>query len=162
MRYWLMKSEPDVYSIQHLAQDGKTGWEGVRNYQARNLMRDDMQVGDLVLFYHSNAEPPGVAGLARISKTGVVDPSQFDSGGHYYDPKASPDKPRWIMVEIEYCETFPTYLPLAELKNREDLEGLVLLQKGSRLSVQPVSQEHFELICAQAGSQGIQQTLRVL
>jgi len=162
MRYWLMKSEPEAYSIQDLAQDGKTGWEGVRNYQARNLMRDDMQVGDLVLFYHSNAVPPGVVGLARISQTGVVDPSQFDSGGHYYDPKSSPDKPRWIMVEIEYCETFSRFLSLAELKNIPALEGLVLLQKGSRLSVQPVSQEHFELICELAGSQRFKQTLRVL
>ncbi len=150
-QYWLMKSEPHVYSIENLASEGKTGWEGVRNYQARNTMRDLMQVGDQVLFYHSSTEPPGVAGLARISKTGVVDPSQFDSQSDYYDPKSTPDHPRWIMVEIEYVEIFQQYLSLAELKNTPELAGMVLLQRGSRLSVQPVSPEHFELICQRAG-----------
>jgi predicted RNA-binding protein with PUA-like domain len=151
MQYWLMKSEPHVYSIEDLARDGKSGWEGVRNYQARNTMRDLMQVGDEVLFYHSSTEPPGVAGLARISKTGVVDPAQFDAQSDYYDPKSTPDHPRWIMVEIEYVETFQQYLSLAELKNLPELAGMVLLQRGSRLSVQPVSPEHFELICKKAG-----------
>jgi|APLow6443716910_1056828.scaffolds.fasta_scaffold474759_1 predicted RNA-binding protein with PUA-like domain len=151
MQYWLMKSEPHVYSIEDLAREGKSGWEGVRNYQARNTMRDLMQVGDEVLFYHSSTEPPGVAGLARISKTGVVDPSQFDAQSDYYDPKSTPDHPRWIMVEIEYVETFQQYLSLAELKNLPELGGMVLLQRGSRLSVQPVSPEHFELICKKAG-----------
>lgn len=151
MQYWLMKSEPHVYSIADLAREGKCGWEGVRNYQARNTMRDLMQVGDLVLFYHSSTEPPGVAGLARISKTGLPDPSQFDAQSDYYDPKSAPETPRWIMVEIEYVETFQQYLSLAELKNTPALAGMVLLQRGSRLSVQPVSPEHFELICKKAG-----------
>lgn len=151
MQYWLMKSEPHVYSIADLARDGKTGWEGVRNYQARNSMRDLMQVGDEVLFYHSSTEPPGVAGLARISQTGLADPSQFDSQSDYYDPKSTPENPRWIMVEIEYLDSFPTYLSLADLKALPGLAGMVLLQRGSRLSVQPVSAEHFALICKKAG-----------
>ena len=150
MRYWLMKSEPDVYSIADLARDQTTGWEGVRNYQARNLMRDQMQVGDLVLFYHSNAEPPGVAGLASVHRTGLVDPAQFDPQSKYFDPKSSPEQPRWIMVELAYVETFPRLLSLPEMRTCPELTGLMVLQRGARLSVQPVSEEHFQALCQRA------------
>ncbi len=150
MRYWLMKSEPDVYSIADLARDQTTGWEGVRNYQARNLMRDQMQIGDPVLFYHSNAEPPGVAGLARVHRTGLVDPAQFDPQSKYFDPKSSPDQPRWIMVELAYVETFPRLLSLPEMRTWPELAGLMVLQRGARLSVQPVSEVHFQALCQRA------------
>lgn len=153
MAYWLMKSEPDVYGIEDLAKEKKAGWDGVRNYQARNLMRDQMQVGDWVLFYHSNAKPPGVAGLARISQTGVVDHTQFDPESKYFDPKATPEKPRWHMVEVEYVEQFPQFIPLPQLRETPELEGMMLLKRGARLSVQPVSPEHFQLICKLGNSQ---------
>lgn len=153
MRHWLMKSEPHVYGLEQLKRDGRTGWEGVRNYQARNTMRDDMRVGDLVLFYHSSTEIPGVAGLARVTRTGLADPSQFDSHSDYFDPKATPEAPRWIMVEIAYVETFPRFVSLSELRSEAALAGLTLLQRGSRLSVQPVGAAHFEHICRLGQSQ---------
>ena len=152
MKYWLMKSEPETYSIDDLHLEQKTGWDGIRNYQARNLMRDQMQVGDQVLFYHSNAKPPGVAGLAVVSQTGLVDPSQFDSNSKYFDPKASLEAPRWIMVEITYKSSFSHFVPLPDLRQQKELEGLMVIQKGSRLSVQPVSQQHFETICQMGGA----------
>ncbi len=152
MQYWLMKSEPDTYSIAHLRADKKTGWDGIRNYQARNLMRDQMQIGDQILFYHSNAKPPGVVGLASVSQTGLVDPSQFDTESKYYDPKATLEAPRWIMVEITYQSSFTHFLSLPELRQQPDLEGLMLIKKGSRLSVQPVSKTHFEIICQMGGA----------
>ncbi len=149
-RYWLMKSEPDVYSIQRLAQEGLAGWDGVRNYQARNYMRDQMQPGDYILFYHSTTTPPGVAGIAKVAETGVVDPTQFDPQRDYYDPKSTPENPRWIMVKVAFVEAFSDVLPLEQLRQNADLAGMVLLQKGSRLSVQPVSPEHFKAVLAQA------------
>lgn len=153
MRYWLMKTEPNTYSIADLKRDKKTGWDGIRNYQARNFMRDQMQVGDLVLFYHSNAEPPGVAGLAKVSKTGLTDPSQFDSQSKYFDPTSNPQNPRWIMVQLAYVETFKQFVALPELRQQPELAGLMLLQKGSRLSVQPVETPHFDFICQLGQSQ---------
>lgn len=153
MSFWLMKSEPDVYGLADLARDGLTGWEGVRNYQARNLMRDQMQVGDLVLFYHSSTEPPGVAGLAKVTATGLADPSQFDPASPYFDPKATPELPRWIMVEIAYLETFPRYVPLPELRLQPELADMMVLARGARLSVQPVGTKHFQLICQLGQSQ---------
>lgn len=152
MQYWLMKSEPEAYSLERLCQEQQTGWDGIRNYQARNLMRDQMQVGDLVLFYHSNAKPPGVAGLATVTQTGLVDPSQFDLDSKYYDPKATVEAPRWIMVEIAYKSHFPTFVALPDLRQQKDLAGLMVIQKGSRLSVQPVSKTHFETICQMGGA----------
>lgn len=146
-QYWLMKSEPDVYGIDDLKAEKVTGWDGIRNYQARNLMRDDMQVGDWVLFYHSNAKPPGVAGLAKVVKTGVPDPTQWDTESKYYDPKSTPDTPRWIMVEVAFVEKFSEFVPLPTLKSAPDLEGLMVTKKGMRLSVQPVSEPHFQTIC---------------
>lgn len=151
MKYWLMKSEPDVYSIDQLKKDKTTWWEGVRNYQARNFMMKDMQVGDEVLFYHSNAEPPGVAGLAKISKLATPDKLQFDKKSEYFDPKASPEKPIWFCVEVEYLKKFPELVSLADLRENEKLQDMLVLQKGSRLSVQPVDKKHFDLVKKMGG-----------
>ncbi len=144
-QYWLMKSEPDVYSIEDLERDGKTHWDGVRNYQARNFMRDRMRVGDGVLFYHSNAKPPGVAGLARVCKEGYPDHTAFDSKDPHFDPKSNPADPRWFMVDVEFVEKFPELLPLGDLREVDGLEEMVLF-KRSRLSVQPVTKEEFGII----------------
>ena len=145
-KYWLMKSEPKAYSIDDLKRQKKTDWEGVRNYQARNFMRDDMKVGDLALFYHSNAKPTGVAGICRVTKTGIPDYTAWDPKSKYFDPKSAKAKPRWYMVQVEFIEKFPEILPLNELRQNEKLEGLKLLDKGSRLSILPVSAKHFTII----------------
>ncbi len=147
IQYWLMKSEPDVYSIDDLKRDKRECWEGVRNFQARNFMRG-MQVGDLAIFYHSNAKPPGAAGIARIARVAYPDSTQFDSSSKYYDPKSTPDKPRWSMVDVAFVEKFSRMVPLAELKSDPELEGMRVIQKGSRLSVQPVEKSHFERVIA--------------
>ncbi len=146
MNYWLMKSEPDVFSIDNLKTKKKSGWDGVRNYQARNFMRDDMKLGDLVLFYHSSCEVPGVAGLAKVSKTSHPDPSQFDSKSEYYDPKATKEAPRWFMVEVEFVEKFDHVITLTEIKNTKGLDKMPLVQKGSRLSINPVTEQEFKII----------------
>ena len=151
MNYWLMKSEPDVFSIDNLKTKKKSGWDGVRNYQARNFMRDDMKLGDLVLFYHSSCEVPGVAGLAKVSKTSHPDPSQFDSKSEYYDPKATKENPRWFMVEVEFVEKFDHVVTLTEIKNTKGLDKMPLVQKGSRLSINPVAPSEFKIISALAG-----------
>lgn len=140
-----MKSEPKVYSISDLKHNKKTCWEGVRNYQARNLM-GTMKKGDLVLFYHSNASPPGVAGLAEVVEEAYPDHYSWDKTSMYYDEKSSSEKPRWFMVDIAYRETFARFVPLPKLKKNSRLEGLPLLKPGNRLSVQPISKEHFEEI----------------
>ena len=142
-----MKSEPDEFSITDLKHNTVTLWTGVRNYQARNFMKDQMQVGDWVVFYHSNAEPPGIAGLARVSKLDQVDPTQFDPKSDYYDPKSTPENPRWICVEIKYSKRFPELLSLAELRTHQPLSDMLLFKKGQRLSIQPLTQKHFEYIC---------------
>lgn len=142
-RYWLVKSEPEVYSISDLQKDGTSGWEGVRNYTARNFMRDSMKEGDLVLYYHSNANPPGVAGLAKVHGEPVPDPTQFDKKSEYYDATSKKDDPRWMMRRIAFVEVFKEFVPLEVLKTDKSLEGMPVLQKGQRLSVQPVSEEHF-------------------
>lgn len=143
--YWLMKSEPEAYSIEDLKRDGKTHWDGVRNYQARNLMRDDMKVGDHVLFYHSNAAPPGVAGLARVVKEGYPDHTAFDPDDKHYDPKSKRDAPRWYMVDVGFESKFPHFVPLPTLRETPGLEKMVLLNR-SRLSVQPVREGEFDII----------------
>ncbi len=145
MRHWLMKSEPDVFGIDHLRAVGVEHWDGVRNYQARNLMRDEMQVGDPVLFYHSNAKPPGVAGLAEVASESYPDHTSWDPQSKYFDPKSSPDNPRWFMVDVRYVETFARFVPLDELRTYRQLEKMVLLNR-SRLSVQPVSKKEFDFI----------------
>jgi len=132
-----MKSEPEAYSIDDLERDGYEIWDGVRNYQARNYLRA-MEPGDLAFFYHSNAKPPGVVGLMRIAKSGVIDPTQFDPESRYYDPKSTPENPRWQTVEVEFVEKFPRMVPLTELRERFTAEELPLLKRGFRLSVMPV------------------------
>lgn len=150
MRHWLMKSEPDVFSIDDLARDGSTGWEGVRNYEARNTMRDLMRHGDLVLFYHSNADPSGVAGVAVVDGEPVPDPTQFDRKSEYYDAKSTRAAPRWHMVRVAFVQRFERVLPLERLKAHKPLKGMALLQKGQRLSVQPVKPEQFKEVLALA------------
>jgi predicted RNA-binding protein with PUA-like domain len=145
-RYWLMKCEPEAYTIEDLERDGTTTWEGVRNFQARNSMRDDMKKGDGVLFYASNAEPSGVSGIAEVSKPGYPDPYAFQEGHKYHDPKSDPDNPTWYMVDIRFVERFPEVIPLSTLKETPGLENMVVNQKGSRLSVQPVTKEEFEIV----------------
>ena len=131
--------------------DGSTHWDGVRNYQARNIMRDDMKLGDLVLFYHSNCKPPHVAGVARICKEGYPDYTAQDPTSNYFDAKATPDIPRWIMVDIEPVQSMAELVPLPDLRANVVLEGMPLLQRFMRLSVQPVSKENFETVCHMGG-----------
>ena len=152
-RYWLMKCEPSAYTIDDLADDGVTSWEGVRNYQARNFMRDDMQVGDPVLFYASNAEPSGVTGLARIARAGYPDHSAWTKSHEYFDPKARPSSPIWFMVDIEFVERFPAVVPLSTLKVTKGLDAMMVTQKGSRLSVQPVTKGEYGIV-ARLGRKG--------
>ncbi|MDA0322153.1 MAG: EVE domain-containing protein [Verrucomicrobia bacterium] len=146
-RYWLMKSEAAVFSIDDLARDGKTHWEGVRNYQARNIMRDEMRVGDLVLYYHSNSDPTGVAGMARVCRTGYPDHTAFDAKSRYFDPKSVKDTPTWIMVDIEFVEKFAAVASLQDLKVNARLDGMIVIKRGMRLSVQPVDKKHFDEVC---------------
>jgi predicted RNA-binding protein with PUA-like domain len=143
--YWLIKSEPEVFSIEALRRDGKTHWEGVRNYQARNHLRA-MQLGDLALFYHSNADPPGVAGVARICREAYTDADQFKAKSPYYDAQSKPDEPRWSMVDVEFVEALPQFVPLDQLKQDERLDGMLVRKRGMRLSVQPVEPAHFKLV----------------
>jgi predicted RNA-binding protein with PUA-like domain len=145
-RHWLMKTEPGTYSIQDLKKDGSTWWDGVRNYQARNFLRDEMKKGDLVLFYHSNAKPPGVAGIARISREGYPDKTQFDSRSKYHDAGSTKENPRWFLVDVEFVETFPEVVSLEEIKAAPALEGMLVARRGMRLSVQPVEKEHFDAV----------------
>jgi predicted RNA-binding protein with PUA-like domain len=148
MQYWLIKSEPDVYSIDDLARDQKTYWDGVRNYQARNFMRDQMKPGDLVFFYHSNAEPSGIAGIAKVAGKSYPDPSAFDPKDVHYDPDSKKDNPAWYVVDIAYVKKFKRLLPLEELKKVKGLAKMPLLQRGQRLSVQPVGPEEWEIVCS--------------
>lgn len=145
-RCWLMKSEPDSFGIADLERVRVEPWTGVRNFQARNLMRDEMRVGDDVIFYHSNATPPGAAGLAVVHRTGVVDETQFEPSSKYYDPKAKREAPVWICVDVSYVATFPRLVSLEELHGDPRLAGMPVLKKGMRLSVQPVSPEHFAVV----------------
>lgn len=146
MNYWLVKCEPSAYSIDDLERDGRTGWEGVRNYQARNFLRDEMKAGDGVIFYASNAEPSGAAGLARVVREGYPDPLQFEPGHEYQDPASSPDEPRWYSVDVEFVEKFPRVISLAELKETKGLENMAVLRRGNRLSVTPVSKREFDIV----------------
>ena len=152
MRYWLLKSEPDVWSVDQQIKAGSKGanWDGVRNYQARNMMRDELKLGDMVLFYHSNTKPPHVAGIARVSREGYPDHTSWDPESKYYDEKSSPENPRWIMVDIEAVQEIEK-VSLVDIKANPALDGMPLVQKGQRLSVQPVSKEQFEEICRMGG-----------
>lgn len=146
--YWLMKSEPEAYSIDDLARDRTTYWDGVRNYQARNFLRDRVKKGDLVFFYHSNAEPPGIAGIAEVTKEGYPDPSQFDKKDIHFDPASQPENPAWFTVEIKFVKKFGRIIPLDQLKKIPALAKMPLLQRGQRLSVQPVAEKEWNAISA--------------
>lgn len=147
MPYWLMKSEPDELSIHHLQKLGRARWDGVRNYQARNFLRS-MQIGDEFFFYHSSCPEPGIAGIARIAGPVYPDPTALDPHSHYHDPKASAEKNPWSALDVEFVEAFPHVLPLARLRDQPALAELALVQRGSRLSVMPVSEAQWQAILA--------------
>lgn len=138
-QYWLMKSEPTTFSIDDLKRVKREPWDGVRNYQARNFMRDEMQIGDQAFFYHSNTEPPGIVGICEVVSESYPDPTQFDPKSKYFDPKSSEENPRWFLVDVKFVEKFPRLLSLAEIRANKKLQGMKLIQKGQRLSIQPVS-----------------------
>ncbi|MAI32239.1 MAG: EVE domain-containing protein [Rhodopirellula sp.] len=152
MKYWLMKTEPTTYSIEDLERESNqtTCWEGVRNYQARNLLRDDIQEGDRVLFYHSACKEPAVVGTAVVSRPGYPDSHAFDKRSKYYDAKSDPDNPRWYMVDVKLEQKFDAPVTLASLREKASLKEMVLLQKGSRLSVQPVKKREFDIVLKMA------------
>ncbi|MFM2205026.1 MAG: hypothetical protein RLZZ560_421 [Cyanobacteriota bacterium] len=150
MAHWLMKSEPDVYGIDHLQQDGTTLWDGIRNYQARNFMRT-MQVGDRAFFYHSNATPPGIVGLMEVVETGLTDPSQFDPANKYFDPKSTPEAPRWDCVRLRYVGRFAALLSLDALREQFSVEELPVVRQGNRLSILPVPEASAERLLALLG-----------
>ena len=153
MRYWLMKSEPDVYSIDHLAgQKKKTDhWDGIRNYQARNFIRDDMSVGDLALFYHSNCDEPGVVGVIEIVRSAYPDHTAFDPTEKYFDPKSDLDDPRWFMVDVRFKKKFKTPVTLKALKEEKALAQMRLVQRGNRLSILPVAAKEWKHILKMTG-----------
>ncbi len=146
MNYWLFKSEPDVFGIDHLIKLGTEHWDGVRNYQARNFMRDDMRIGDSVFFYHSNCKEPGIVGLAEVCKESYPDHTAFDDTSKYFDPKSDPEKPRWMMVDIKFIRKLNRNISLKELKGYRELEGFPLVRKGNRLSIMPLSAAHWKFI----------------
>lgn len=148
MNYWLMKSEPDVFSFEDLkARPNQTEpWDGVRNYQARNFMRDDMKVGDQILFYHSNTNPPGVAGIAQVASKPYPDPTAFDKKSKYHDPKSDPKNPRWVLVDVSYKDDLKRFVSLEEMKSMPELAEMRALQKGNRLSIMPVTKTEFQAI----------------
>jgi len=146
MRYWLMKTEPDVFSIGDLEKKKTTLWDGVRNYQARNFMMNDMEPGDVVLFYHSSTEPPGVAGLAKVSAEAQPDPTSFDKKSEYYDPATSPEKPRWFCVEVSFVKKYKNFVSLDQIRKTKGLEKMLVLKRGQRLSIQPVTKAEYDII----------------
>lgn len=149
-----MKVEPAVLTIDQLARVASTSWEGVRNYQARNYLRDDFQVGDAVLFYQSNAEPSGVTGIAEVSRAGYPDHFARKKGHEYFDPKATKDNPIWYMVDLRHVESFPRVVTLAELKATRGLEQMAVTRKGQRLSIMPVTAEEFSIVCRLGRGEG--------
>ncbi len=148
MKYWLMKSEPGEFGIDDLESRPHQiePWDGVRNYQARNMLRDDMETGDLVFFYHSNCETPGIAGIARIVREAYPDPTAFDPNHKHYDPSSKPDNPRWFMVDVQFVRKLKRTITLSELKDKQELEGLALVRKGNRLSIMPVEEKMWNFI----------------
>ena len=145
MRYWLMKSEPDEASILDLQRAGTLPWTGVRNYQARNFMRDEMELGDGVLFYHSSCPEPGIAGLAEVSSAAYPDATQFDPASHYHDPQSKPEAPRWVHVDVRWRET-TRLLSLKEMREAPELASMRVLERGSRLSITPVTQTEWQAV----------------
>lgn len=148
MAHWLFKSEPDTFSIDDLVSRGARGehWDGVRNYQARNMLRDEVKKGDLVFFYHSNCDVPGIVGVAEVIKSAFPDPSQFDPESKYYDPKATPDSPRWFCPQVKFHSKFKSTISLEQLKQIPALEDMALVRKGNRLSIIPVSEAQWTFI----------------
>lgn len=149
-QYWLMKSEPDCYSIDDLKRDKVEPWDGTRNYQVRNMMRDDMQIGDMVLFYHSNTKEIGVVGTMKVASKAYPDPTQFDPKSEHPDPKSDPENPRWLCVDVQFQSKFSRTVSLAEIKIDPQFETMPLIRKGNRLSVMPVAKKHFEKIVKMA------------
>lgn len=149
MNYWLLKTEPDTFGIDHLAKaiNQTTPWEGVRNYQARNMMRDDMRQGDLAFFYHSSCKVPGIAGIVTVVREAYPDETSWDPNSSYFDPKSSLDHPRWFRVDVKLLKKFDHIITLTELRKIKGLQDMCLLQRGSRLSVQPVRQNEWQIIC---------------
>lgn len=148
MHYWLMKSEPEAFSIDHLqARPGQTEhWDGVRNYQARNMMRDEMKIGDQVFFYHSNCAEPGIVGIAKVARESYPDFTAFDPDDKHFDPKSHPDKPSWFMVDVQFVRKLSRTISLRELKLKAELANLALLRRGNRLSIMPVSEQQWHFI----------------
>ncbi|ANJ66608.1 EVE domain-containing protein [Halothiobacillus diazotrophicus] len=146
MNYWLMKCEPDVFSIDDLARQKVEGWYGIRNYQARNMMRDAMRIGDQVFFYHSNVKVPGIVGLMEVISKPYPDPTQFDPDHRYFDPKATPEQPRWVQVDVQYIRHTRRLISLEELKKDDSLGELPLLRRGNRLSIMPVGKSDWQRI----------------
>lgn len=150
MQYWLMKSEPSTYSIDDLKNEKVDHWDGVRNYQARNMMRDEMKKGDLAFFYHSNCDTPGIVGIVEIHKEGYPDHTAFDPNSKYYDPKSQQDKPRWYMVDVKFKKKFKHIIALAELKQCSALHEMLILRKGNRLSITPITKKEWQTILKMA------------
>lgn len=148
MNFWLFKSEPDAFSIHDLKvmKGKKDHWDGIRNYQARNLMRDDMRKGDLGFFYHSSCKVPGIVGIVEVVREAYPDHTAWDSESNYYDPKSSADNPRWVMVDVKFKHEFAKIISLEHLRTVPEIADMVLLRKGSRLSIQPVSKAHWDVI----------------
>ena len=141
-----MKSEPGTYGIDDLERDGKTEWDGVRNYQARNFMRDDMRIGDEIFFYYSNCKEPGIVGISRVCSEPYPDPTQFDESSKYFDPKSTKENPRWILVDVEFVQKFDRIISLQEIKSHPELEDMILTRRGNRLSIMPVEDRHWDFI----------------
>ncbi len=146
MACWLMKSEPDVYSIDDLQRDGQEMWDSIRNYQARNMMRDDMRIGDPIFFYHSSCKEPGVVGIAEVASKPYPDPVQFDKQSRYFDAKSDPDNPRWILVDVKFVRKLKRNVTLTEIKAEKGLADMILTRKGNRLSIMPVEKKHWDKI----------------
>ena len=150
MRYWLFKSEPTTFGIDHLVKCPRQTepWNGVRNYQARNMLRDEIKVGDKGFFDHSSCVPPGIVGMIEVVRSGYADHTAFDPGSPYYDADSTPDKPRWYMVDVKLIEKFPRMITLEEIKSNSKLKDMVVTRQGSRLSITPVTANEWKVICA--------------
>lgn len=146
MAYWLMKSEPDVYSIDDLEKDGREMWDSIRNYQARNMMRDEMEIGDEIFFYHSNCKEPGIVGIMKVASEPYPDPVQFDETSRYFDEKSTREEPRWILVDVAFVRKLRRTISLQEIKAEKSLEDMILTRRGNRLSIMPVEKKHWDKI----------------
>ncbi len=141
-----MKSEPDAYSIDDLERDGREKWDGIRNYQARNMMRDEMRIGDEIFFYHSSCQEPGIVGIMKVASEPYPDPFQFDETSRYFDPKSSKDNPRWVLVDVEFVRKLKRTITLTEIKAEKSLADMILTRRGNRLSIMPVAKKHWNKI----------------